>query len=46
MPMLHTVADFRWMIEEQRVSWYAQHLGTAETVSEKRLNKHWETIRR
>lgn len=38
--------DFRWLIEEQRVSWYAQHLGTNETVSEKRLNKVWDTIRR
>jgi len=36
--------DFRWLIEEQRVSWYAQHLGTSETVSEKRLNKHWESL--
>lgn len=37
---------FRWLIEEQRVSWYAQQLGTIETVSEKRLNKVWEGIRR
>ena len=38
--------SFRWLIEEQRVSWYAQQLGTNETVSEKRLNKLWEDIRR
>ncbi len=38
--------NFRWLIEEQRVSWYAQQLGTLETVSEKRLNKVWEAIRR
>ena len=38
--------DFRWLLEEQRVSWYAQQLGTNETVSEKRLNKVWEDIRR
>ena len=38
--------NFRWLLEEQRVSWYAQHLGTQETVSEKRLNKLWENIRR
>lgn len=37
---------FRWLIEEQRVSWYAQQLGTQETVSEKRLNKIWEGIKR
>ncbi|WP_231877423.1 DUF3418 domain-containing protein, partial [Oleiphilus sp. HI0043] len=32
---------FRWLLEEQRVSWYSQQLGTSETVSEKRLNKLW-----
>lgn len=37
---------FRWLIEEQRVSWYAQQLGTDETVSEKRLNKVWESLPR
>ena len=37
---------FRWLLEEQRVSWYAQQLGTSETVSEKRLNKVWETVKR
>ena len=37
---------FRWLIEEQRVSWFAQQLGTAETVSEKRLNKQWQLVRR
>jgi len=40
------LADFRWLIEEQRVSWYAQNLGTSETVSPKRINKVWESIRR
>jgi len=37
---------FRWMIEEQRVSWFAQALGTRESVSEKRLEKQWECVRR
>lgn len=37
---------FRWMMEEQRVSWYAQQLGTLETVSEKRLEKQWKLVRR
>ena len=37
---------FRWLIEEQRVSWYAQQLKTYGTVSEKRLNKVWAAIRR
>ena len=40
------LSHFRWLIEEQRVSWYAQQLGTRETVSEKRLNKVWESVRR
>jgi ATP-dependent helicase HrpA len=35
----------RWMIEEFRVSLWAQKLGTAEPVSEKRLEKQWEKVR-
>jgi ATP-dependent helicase HrpA len=35
---------FRWMIEELRISWYAQNVKTAEPVSEKRLNKQWELV--
>lgn len=37
---------FRWMLEEQRVSWYAQQLGTRETISPKRLNQQWERVRK
>lgn len=37
---------FRWLIEEQRVSWFAQQLGTSETVSQKRLEKQWQQVRR
>ncbi|WP_262730186.1 ATP-dependent RNA helicase HrpA [Alloalcanivorax marinus] len=33
---------FRWMIEEYRVSLFAQPLGTKVPVSAKRLNKQWE----
>jgi len=40
------LARFRWLIEEQRVSWFAQQLGTSETVSEKRLAKQWQLVRR
>jgi hypothetical protein len=40
------LATFRWMIEEQRVSWFAQQLGTAQTVSEKRINKQWDLVKR
>jgi ATP-dependent helicase HrpA len=33
------VAEIRWMIEELRVSFYAQTLGTRYSVSEKRIHK-------
>ncbi len=33
---------FRWMLEEYRVSLFAQRLGTAERVSEKRLAEAWK----
>lgn len=36
--------QFRWMIEEFRVSLFAQTLGTAYPVSAKRLEKHWKSI--
>jgi ATP-dependent helicase HrpA len=32
---------YRWLIEEFRVSIFAQPLGTAEKVSEKRLADAW-----
>ena len=35
---------FRWMIEEFRVSCFAQKLGTHVSVSEKRLEKQWEKV--
>ena len=34
--------QFRWMIEELRVSLYAQPLGTSLPVSAKRLEKEWQ----
>lgn len=34
--------QYRWMIEELRVSLFAQALGTVSPVSEKRLNKLWQ----
>lgn len=37
---------FRWLIEELRVSLFAQTLGTREKVSAKRLEKRWEDILR
>ena len=35
---------FRWMVEEYRVSLFAQKLGTAITVSEKRLDRQWKKV--
>jgi ATP-dependent helicase HrpA len=36
--------DFRWMIEELRVSLFAQELKTIHPVSVKRLEKQWGGI--
>jgi len=38
------VADFGWMLQELRVSLFAQELKTPVIVSVKRLQKMWETI--
>lgn len=38
--------DFRWMLEELRVSLFAQELKTISPVSVKRLEKQWETIKK
>jgi ATP-dependent helicase HrpA len=35
---------YRWMLEEFRVSWFAQQLGTKMTVSEKRIDKQWQMV--
>ena len=39
------VDEFRWMIEEFKVSLFAQELGTAFPVSPKRLDQHLQLIR-
>ena len=36
--------EYRWMIEEMAVSFFAQPMRTKITVSEKRLDKVWEEI--
>ncbi|MEX2366560.1 MAG: ATP-dependent RNA helicase HrpA, partial [Pseudohongiellaceae bacterium] len=36
-----SLEHFRWMLEEYRVSLFAQHLGTRQPVSAKRLEKLW-----
>jgi ATP-dependent helicase HrpA len=38
------VRDIRWMIEELRVSFFAQQLGTPTPVSEKRIRKAMEQV--
>ncbi len=35
---------FRWMLEELRVSLFAQQLGTSMSVSSKRLEKQWNKV--
>jgi ATP-dependent helicase HrpA len=32
---------YRWMLEEYRVSLFAQRLGTAIKVSPEKLDEHW-----
>ena len=38
------LADFRWMLEEYRVSLFAQSVGTSTRVSDKRLAREWESL--
>ena len=38
--------EFRWMLEELRVSLFAQELKTPMPVSVKRLQKVWESLQR
>jgi ATP-dependent helicase HrpA len=37
-------AEYRAMLEEFRVSLFAQHLGTATPVSAKRLQRQWQAV--
>jgi Domain of unknown function (DUF3418). len=39
------VLQYRWMLEELRVSLFAQQLGTSLPVSGKRMDKQWEKVR-
>ncbi len=36
---------FRWLLEEYRVSLFAQKLGTLQPVSEKRLKAMWKDVK-
>jgi ATP-dependent helicase HrpA len=38
--------EFRWLLEELRVSLFAQELRTPMPVSAKRLQKVWESMQR
>lgn len=38
--------EYRWMLEEYRISLFAQQLGTRTSVSEKRLKQLWQQIER
>ena len=37
-------SEYRWMLEEFRVSLFAQNLGTRQAVSEKRLREKWRQV--
>ena len=39
------LVQYRWMLEEYRVSLFAQKLGTAVPVSPKRLDQQWAKVR-
>ena len=41
----HGLNEFRWMIEELRVSLFAQGLKTSMPISAKRLEKRWQGLR-
>jgi ATP-dependent helicase HrpA len=45
-PDADVVSEYRWMIEEYRISLFAQQLGTVGPVSRKRLDKLWEELPR
>lgn len=43
-PIDPRLVEYRWLIEELRISLFAQDLGTAERVSPQRLDKSWEAL--
>jgi ATP-dependent helicase HrpA len=36
--------EFRWLLEELRVSFFAQELKTPQPVSSKRMEKAWQQL--
>ena len=43
-PIDPRLVEYRWLIEELRISLFAQDLGTAERISPQRLDKLWEAM--
>ncbi|MFT2111588.1 ATP-dependent RNA helicase HrpA [Marinomonas sp. 2405UD68-3] len=37
---------YRWMMEEYRISLFSQTVGTLEPISEKRLSKQWQLVKK
>jgi ATP-dependent helicase HrpA len=44
LQLCDSACQYRWMLEEFRVSLFAQSLGTRKAVSEKRLNEQWQQV--
>ena len=40
------LTKYRWLLEEYRISLFAQTVGTLEPVSEKRLSKQWQDVKK
>jgi ATP-dependent helicase HrpA len=40
----HSLRDYAHMLDELRVSLFAQHLGTSRPVSPKRLRAQWAAV--
>ncbi|MGO3345885.1 MAG: ATP-dependent RNA helicase HrpA [Marinomonas sp.] len=40
------LVKYRWMLEEYRISLFAQSVGTLEPISDKRLNKQWQGVKK
>ncbi len=43
-PVSEEISEIRWMLEELRISFFAQQLGTAYPVSEKRIRQRMEAF--
>jgi len=43
-PLAETAQHYRWMLEEYRISQFAQSVGTSIPVSSKRLEKQWQKV--